>query len=392
MKLAVLNLTGGGLSGGYLKYLGRVLSLLGADPRVRRVYALMPPGVAVPAAVGVEALTWPPGDGRTGYRALRQRLRRLAPDVVFIPTARWLDCGPIPTVVMVRNMEPLTVPFGGNSMVEGVRNLVRAYAARVACHRATRVVAVSRHVRDFLATRWRISPAKVGVVYHGVDPVGSEPTTALPRALAGHTQEPFVLTAGSIRPARGLEDVIRAMGRLGSRHPALRLVIAGRADRATEAYERRMRDLAEAHGAGRVVWTGQLAPPEMAWCFRRCAAYVTTSRAEACPNTALEAMSHGCLVISTRQAPMPEFFADAALYYHPGDDEDLAAQIRGVLAAGPQECATRREALRTRARQFQWRETADRTIEQLTLAAARAGPLPAPEWRGEDPKTGSQIT
>jgi glycosyltransferase involved in cell wall biosynthesis len=392
MKVAILNLTGGGFSGGYLKYLGRIVPLLAGHPRVQRLDVLMPPNLPWAGEAAVETITWPPGDERTGYRALRQRLRQLGPDVVFIPTARWLDCGPISTVVMVRNMEPLTVPFGGNSMVEGVRNLVRAYAARGACHRATRVVAVSRHVREFLATRWRISPDKVGVVYHGVDPVGPEPPTAPPRALDGRAQEPFVLTAGSIRPARGLEDVIRAMGRLGVRHPALPLVIAGRADRATEAYERRMRDLAEAQGAGRVIWTGLLTPPEMAWCYRRCAAYVTTSRAEACPNTALEAMSHGCMVVSTRQAPMPEFFADAALYYHPGDGKGLAAQIAGVIAAGSEECATRREALRARARQFQWRETVDRTIEQLTLAAAGTGPLRASEWRGEGPGTGQQIT
>jgi glycosyltransferase involved in cell wall biosynthesis len=392
MKLAVLNLTGGSLSGGYSKYLERVLPLLGAHPRVERLFVGMPPNLPVPGLADVETFTWPTRDWPTGYRTLRRRLRQLSPDVVFIPTARWLDCGAIPTVVMVRNMEPLTVPFGGNSMAEGVRNLARAYAARVACRRATRVVAVSRHVLEFLATRWKVSRGKVGVVYHGADPVGTESMTAQPGALDDHSREPFVFTAGSIRPARGLEDMIHAMGRLAACHPALRLVIAGQADRATKAYERRMRNLAETHGPGRVVWAGQLAPPEMVWCFRRCAVYVTTSRAEACPNTALEAMSHGCLVVSTRQAPMPEFFADAALYYHPGDGDDLAAQMRRVLTAGSGECATRRETLRTRARQFQWRETAERTIEQLTLAAAGASRLPVPEWSGEDSETGPQIT
>jgi hypothetical protein len=89
---------------------------------------------------------------------------------------------------------------------------------------------------------------------------------------------------------------------------------------------------------------------------------------------------------------MPEFFADAALYYHPRDGDDLAAQMHRVLTAGSEECATRRETLRTRARQFQWRETAERTIEQLTLAAAGVSRLSVPEWSGEDPKTGPQIT
>jgi glycosyltransferase involved in cell wall biosynthesis len=390
MHLAVLNLTGGGLSGGYVKYLGRMLPMLGRDPRIERLSVLMPPGVGAPSGVGVDTLSWPPGDGRTGYRTLRRRLRQLAPDVVFIPTARWLDCGPIPTVVMVRNMEPLTVPFGGNSLVEGIRNLMRARIARMACRRASRIVAVSQYVHEFLTIRWRIRPDKVGLIYHGVDAWEAEPTL-LPATRSDRlVQEPFVLTAGSIRPARGLEDVIRATGRLGRLYPSLRLVIAGQADRATVAYERRMRALAEAQGAGRVVWTGQLAPSEMVWYFRQCAAYVMTSRAEACPNTVLEAMSHGSLTVSTRQPPMPEFFADAALYYHPGDDEGLAAQIMTMLAASPEECATRREALRNRARRFQWRETADRTIQLLTLAAAGVATLPVCTESGQGSKTGGQ--
>ena len=54
----------------------------------------------------------------------------LAPDVVFFPTARLIECGGAPTVVMVRNMEPLTVPFGGNTWREGFRNIARARVAR----------------------------------------------------------------------------------------------------------------------------------------------------------------------------------------------------------------------------------------------------------------------
>jgi glycosyltransferase involved in cell wall biosynthesis len=390
VKLAILNLTAGGLSGGYLKYLERVVPLLSAHPTVRRLDVLMPPNGPSPRLAGVPTFTWPPWDRRTGYRTLRRHLRQLAPDVVFVPTARWLDCGPIPVVIMVRNMEPLTVPFGGNSWLEGVRNLARAWAARRACRRATRVVAVSGHVREFLTVRWHITPEKVGVVYHGVDPAAAEPPTAQPPALGRPSPEPFIFTAGSIRPARGLEDAIRAMEFLAADHPALRLVIAGRATPATEAYERRMRRLSGAQAAGRIVWTGQLTPDEMAWCFRRAAAYLTTSRAEACPNTALEAMSYGCLVVSTRQAPMPEVFADAALYYHPGNGGDLADQLRKVLTSGPEERAGRRQALQARARQFQWRETVDRTIEELARAVGVGSGL-IPERRDGVRRTGWPI-
>ena len=347
------------------------MPLLQADPRLQRLQVVVPPGALWPGVQDVETLTWPLGDARLGYRQLRTQLRQLAPDVIFIPTARWLDCGRIPIVVMVRNMEPLTVPFGGNSLLEGAKNLVRAYTARWACQRANRVIAVSQHVHDFLTRQWRISSHKIGLVYHGTEPPPGCNTTVKPPALDGHALERFIFTAGSIRPARGLEDVIRAMAVVSTRDPALTLVIGGQSDPGTEFYLQRMQGLADNLGvAARIMWTGQLQPLEMAWCFDHCAVFVTTSRAEACPNTALEAMSHGCQVVSTRQPPMPEFFMTAALYYQPEDASALAWQIGSALAATPEQRQARQQAAQVRARSFVWSDTAQQTIEQLALTLA----------------------
>ncbi len=372
MKLAVLNLTGGGLSGGYYKYLRQVVPLLRADPRIEALQVFMPLHTPWPGHKDVEILSWPPGDSWVGYRRLRVQLRRLAPDVVFIPTARWLDCRPIPTVVMVRNMEPLAVPFGGNSIIEGVKNVVRAYIARVACGRANQILAVSQYVCDFLTRHWKINPQKIGLVYHGVEPVPISGATIKPHVLDGNSLARFILTAGSIRPARGLEDLIRAMAIVGARDPALTLVIAGQADSGTQSYRLRMQRLAEDLGVvGRIVWAGQLKPLEMAWCYDRTELFVATSRAEACPNVALEAMSHGCQVISTHQPPMPEFFGEVALYYRPKDPNDLAGQIGVALGTSPEERRAKQLASQARAQNFKWSETARKTIDLLEAVARR---------------------
>jgi len=143
VRVALVNVTNGGLSGGAVKYLRRLLPLLRSHPDVAELHAFVPPGTSHIIGLAEPALTWHPYDVYGGFRGLRARLQRLRPDVLFIPTARWLDCGSLPTVVMVRNMEPLTKPIGDNSPGEALRNLGRAYAARRACRRATRVIAVS---------------------------------------------------------------------------------------------------------------------------------------------------------------------------------------------------------------------------------------------------------
>jgi glycosyltransferase involved in cell wall biosynthesis len=370
MRLAVLNLTGGALSGGYVKYLERVIPLLQDDSRVQALHVVMPMGALWPRINDLEPVTWPPGDAWRGYRHLRMILQQLAPDVVFIPTARWTRCDSTPTVVMVRNMEPLTVPFEGNTVLEAAKNLARAYHTRTACVKAHRVLAVSRHVRDFLIQNWGIGPEKIGLVYHGVESPVDRAETEKPKSLDGRDVGRFIFTAGSIRPARGLEDVIRAMAILAARESTVTLVIGGRPDPATESYQRRMRRLAEDLGlGGRIVWTGYLRRAELAWCFDHCAAFVISSRAEACPNTGLEAMSYGCQIVSTLRAPMPEFLEEGALYYQPEDPGDLAARIEKALHFSLDERRAYQLSVQARAKKFKWSDTAKNTVDQLLLAA-----------------------
>lgn len=358
MKIALVTLTRGKVSGGFRKYLDHLVPLLRAQSGVE-VEVFVPAQMA-----GAGERSWPERDELRRFRVLKQRVAEIEPDVVFIPTARTLRVGLVPVVMMVRNMEPLEVPFGGNTILEGFKNIARATAARSACRDADRVIAVSRHVHRFLTERWRVPADRVGMVYHGVDPAsGDVEPPAAANAIAGRR---FLFTAGSIRPARGLEDVIRAMSSVPE---GVDLMIAGSVDRGAEHYEAAMRKLAGELGvSSRIVWAGQLDARAMAWCFRNAEAFVMTSRAEACPNVVLEALTQGSLSISTTHPPMPEFFEDAAVYYRERDSGSLAARIMEILAVPVDERHRRKEAARARAALYPWAATARATIEELRLA------------------------
>lgn len=371
MKIAVVNLTGGGISGGYLKYLRELLPLLHRDPEVSKLQ------VFLPADARPLLASWLPEedgftceDTRPGRSLLKQRLRELSPDVVFFPSYRWLDLGGLPTVSMIRNMEPLARPIAGNRAIDMVKNLGRAYAAWQACRHATRVIAVSNYVRDFLIRAWHIPAERLGVVYHGADSLGEVTLMSTPANLTGIDGQPFLFTAGSIRPARGLEDLVDALGALataqGLRPP---LVVAGELNSAALPYHQQIMARAERRGvAGQIYWVGQLTPEEMSWCYTHCQTLVMTSRVEACPNVALEALSHGCLSVAAANPPLPEFFADAAYYYTQGDGGSLAT----VLMKAREIPADERQALRIltqkRARQFTWEKAATGTLREIKLA------------------------
>jgi glycosyltransferase involved in cell wall biosynthesis len=366
MHIAVINLTAGGLSSGYQKYLRSLTPLLASHARVNRLTVYSPSqardSVRLP---GIDHSFWPTLNPWRTANWIKTRVAEMNPDVVFIPTARWLDCGPIPVAVMVRNMEPLVMPFAGESALEKLRNLARREAAHRCCKRADRVIAVSAFVSDFLQSRWRIPENKIAVVYHGVDPDSDRIASRPPLLTLDETKFPFLFTAGSIRPARGVEDAIAALAILKKRGSPLRLVIAGGATE-RRTYQNSMERLAAKLGVdGEIYWTGTLQSEAMTWCFRRCAAFLMTSRVEACPNTALEALAAGAVTISVQNPPMPEFFKSAALYYDAGSVEQLvAAIVRGLALSRDDREGLRNEA-RNRAAYFTWEKTAQRTIAEL---------------------------
>lgn len=365
MKVVIVNLTGGGLSGGYRKYLHRLMPLLQRDARISALTVFVPPAAAAAIDAGLPVQTWSAGDDRRNFADLKRRVASLRPDVVFVPTARHLDLGSIPVITMVRNMEPLLVPFGGNTWREGVKNVARAWEAKRAATRARRTIAVSHFVRDFLVERWRLDAERIGVVPHGGDPadVGAGFDDSRPFGV-----DRYVFAAGSIRPARGLEDALHALALL--RKTPLRLVIAGAADAGTAGYERFLRHRSTRLGiSSSVVWAGQLDDRAMRAAFAGCAAFVMTSRAEACPNVVLEAMSAGCVSASVDQPPMPEFFGESALYYRAGRPQELADRLARLLDGGV-EVEQMRTAARRRAAEYTWTATCDRTIRQLEMAAA----------------------
>jgi glycosyltransferase involved in cell wall biosynthesis len=360
IRVAIINLTSGGLSGGNVKTMTNLVPLLRNEPCVSASEVFVPKAVLqLPLLKTKNLRTWPEQDWMSGYFCLKKQIQKFAPDVIFIPTAVSLNFKDIPTVVMIRNMEALAKPFGGNSFRVGIKNLLRRYMAKT-------VIAVSDFVKEFLVNKYNIPTYKIDTIYHGVNPPPAPQSTVRPEVPGWQDEQPFLFTAGSLVFYRGLQDIIRTMVLLKNKSLPHKLLVAGASLNGTSKYEKHMKQLADKNGiASRIVWLGQLSPEEMSWCFYHCEAFIMTSRLEACPNLALEALSHGCINISTATPPMPEIFDKEAMYYRAGYPKELVNQIINVTNLKPEQEKYMQNAARARANIFSWPTTVERIIQVL---------------------------
>jgi len=301
-------------------------------------------------------------------KKMAEHLRQFAPDIVFLPVDRYIYFGDIPVVNMVRNMEPFVPNMKGDTPREMFKKFVQRKLTRNSVSRADHTIAVSGFVKDFITDTLHVPESKVSQVYHGLTPPLNE-SCVRPVSIPSGWDGGFLCTCGSVRPARGLEDALEALSDLKARHLDMRLVIAGETVPGMRKYRDGLERLLALRGlTDSVCWAGKLNDEEMRWCYDRCSLFIMTSRIEACPNIAMEAMDSGAISIAADNPPLPEFFSDCAAYYEAGNRRSLAEAILYQLALDRGERSAMSERSRERSSMFSWDLCAERTLNELKKA------------------------
>jgi glycosyltransferase involved in cell wall biosynthesis len=232
-----------------------------------------------------------------------------------------------------------------------------------AAHGSTRLVAVSEATREDLLHYYRVSPAKIRVVLHGVE----EEFFEIGRRRKALQPEPYLLAVSTLHPHKNLDRLIRAFAQFRRAQPEYRLVIAGLRGFHSGALERLVGEL----GLGDWVrLTGWLPREELADLYLRAHAYVNATLFEGFGMPVLEALAAGIPTACSSIEPLKSVAGSAALLFDPLDeaaildamvritcDEELRARLS---IAGP-----------ARASQFSWRESAEQTLELLQEAAGQ---------------------
>jgi glycosyltransferase involved in cell wall biosynthesis len=241
------------------------------------------------------------------------------------------------------------------------------------CGRASsRVIAISRAAAEDVSAMLRIPLQKFDVAPLGIAPNGRPPDgdPLAIRERLGLREGPLVLCVAAKRRHKNLDALIRAMTHLRERPqdgaPPL-LVLVG----SPTSYERELRELVVELGIEHdVAFPDWIDEDELESLYAQASCFVLPSFQEGFGLPVLEAMSRGVPVACSDTSSLPEVAGDAALYFDPCDEWEIAAQVRRLLfdRALARELAARGRA---RCEQFTWRRTAELTLDSYRRAIAR---------------------
>jgi glycosyltransferase involved in cell wall biosynthesis len=257
---------------------------------------------------------------------VKRHLKKNKHDVFFSPDG-FLPIGlPVPKVSIVHDIAFLRNPLHVTPRIRRFYEKWMPLYIREADH----IITVSAFSKKELMAGYNLSEEKISVVYNGVSrgfhPIHeNEKTEVREKYFNGH---PFFIYLGAIHPRKNILTLVRAFelfkANTSSEHV---LVIAGRPSWYTRevfkaVHESQVRDeihmmgFVEADAAKKMIASAE--------------ALVYPSRYEGFGLPVVEAMASGTAVICSNVASLPEVAGEGALYFDPGNIDELATHLVSI--------------------------------------------------------------
>jgi glycosyltransferase involved in cell wall biosynthesis len=301
---------------------------------------------------------------------LTSELRRNPVDVLHVQFTS-PPVAPCPVVVSIHDLsfEHLPLTFKRRSRMQ-LRMTVRRSARQ-----AAQVLTLSEYVRNDVIATYGIDAEKVAVVPLAApahfSPVRDENELQRVRQKYGIDKD-YVLSVGAIQPRKNLPRLLEAYSLLRRSQPEVnlpKLVLVGKC---AWLYDETLRKIKELELSNLVTLTGYVPQTDLPALYSGARCFVYPSYFEGFGLPPLEAMKCGAPVIVGNRTSLPEVVDDAALLIDPFEVSDIAAGIAKVISDSKFQALLRAKGLE-RAKVFDWRETARKTLAVYEKAAGPRG-------------------
>ncbi|GAB3464728.1 glycosyltransferase family 4 protein [Streptomonospora sediminis] len=235
------------------------------------------------------------------------------------------------------------------------------------------VLVPSRSSADDIVREFGVDRSAVDIV-----PLGVDTRCFHPRPDGERVPGSMVCVASADSPIKGVATLLRATAKLGTERDVSLTVVSrptpgGATDRLVD--ELSLRD--------RVTFVSGIDDTELADLLARAEVAVVPSFYEGFSLPAVEAMASGTPLVASRAGAIPEVVGpdgEAAVLAEPGDPEDLAAAIGGLLDDPDRRRDMGKAAWDRVQERFTWRAVAEATARRYSTAAADAA-----RGRADDP-------
>jgi glycosyltransferase involved in cell wall biosynthesis len=260
-------------------------------------------------------------------------LRHVGADVLFC-TGGVIGCH-IPAgckaVTMFRNMIPFDLKqrrrYGLGYM--RLRNWILKRVLLRSMTGADLVICLSEYARVVLESQACLK--QVAVIPHGI-------SQSFRRAQSPGQSRPdwlppgdYILYASAFDYYKAQIEVVQAFALFRQKTNDTRtLVLIGPAYR--EYLRKVYQEIAKLGLEKSVIVKGPIPYQEMPALYQHAVLSIFASECENCPNILLEALAAGQPLLVSNRPPMPEFAADAAIYFDPSDPADLASKLEFLLS------------------------------------------------------------
>jgi glycosyltransferase involved in cell wall biosynthesis len=166
---------------------------------------------------------------------------------------------------------------------------------------------------------------------------------------------------GTLQPRKNITTLINGFYHFKKTNPEFKLVIAGKKG---WMYENVFKEVEELGLSNDIVFPGFLPDEDIITLYKHAFCFVMPSLYEGFGIPVLEAMSHGCPVISSYASSLPEVGGEASMYFDPTNADDLAHNLH-ILNS---EKGLREELVKKgheRVKSFSWNKCAEETLKVI---------------------------
>lgn len=230
-----------------------------------------------------------------------------------------------PSVVTIHDLIYRRCPADYTAIDRRLYDFKYGRSARI----ANRVIAISECTRRDLISDYQTDPAKIDVIYQGIDPIFTLdiPTTKKQEVRARYRlPQTYIACVGTVQPRKNQLLVVKAMAQLPE---SVYLVLVGRM---SGDYGNKVKaEIARLGLADRVLNLEGIPFADLPAVYADAAVSVYPSRYEGFGLPVVESITAGTPVVAATGSCLEEAGGDGAVYIHPDDVSALASEIMHIM-------------------------------------------------------------